>query len=77
MLSVALGAGGVGALLACSISTRLTQRHSDISLIVEDRSGHRVEFDAQRVRGVPELLDKVAQILDEAQPSQTPEIDNP
>jgi hypothetical protein len=73
VLSVALGAGGVGAILAGSLSTWLTQRHSDIKLIVDDRDGRRVELDAHRVRNVPELLEQVARMVDEAQPSQTPE----
>lgn len=75
VLSVALGAGGVGAVLAGSLSTWLGQRHSDIELIVDDRDGRRVELNARRVRDVPELLDQVARMLDEAQASQTPVLD--
>ncbi|WP_157106982.1 effector-associated constant component EACC1 [Nocardia arthritidis] len=56
---------------AGSLSTWLSQRHSDIELMVDDRDGRRVELKARRVRDVPELLDQVARMLDEAQASQT------
>ncbi|MFI2230430.1 effector-associated constant component EACC1 [Nocardia testacea] len=75
VLSVALGAGGVGAILAGSLSTWLTQRHSDIQLIVDDQDGRRIELGARRIRDVPQLLEQVARMLDEAQSSQTPALD--
>ncbi|WP_216903482.1 effector-associated constant component EACC1 [Nocardia alni] len=70
VLSVALGSGGVGAMLANALSTWLTQRHSDITLTVSAPDGRRIELDAHRVHEMPQLLDHVAQMLNTAKPEE-------
>ena len=68
ILSVALGSGGVGAVLAGALSTWLSQRTSDVELTISEPNGRRVEVDAHRVRDTPELLRQIAQMLDGTSP---------
>ncbi|WP_227984198.1 effector-associated constant component EACC1 [Nocardia spumae] len=65
LLSVALGSGGIGVVLARSLSAWLAQRSSDVKLTISDPNGRRVELDAHRVRDAPQLLDQVARMLDQ------------
>lgn len=64
VLTVALGSGGAGAVLTASLSTYLANRRSDVTLTITGRDGTVGELSAQRVRDVPELLDRVEQLLD-------------
>jgi membrane-associated two-gene conflict system component 1 (EACC1) len=64
VLAVTLGSGGVGAVLAASLSTWLTHRRSDIKLTITGRDGDTAELDARRVRNIPELIDQVARLVD-------------
>lgn len=56
VLTVAFGSGGVGAVLAGSLSTWLVNRRADIKLTVTGRGGDKLELDARRVRDVAEVL---------------------
>jgi hypothetical protein len=64
VLTVSLGSGGVGVVLAASLSTYLTHRRSDVTLKITGRDGTEIEFSAQRVRDVPQLLNRVERLLD-------------
>ena len=48
-LVVVMGSGGMGAVLAGSVSTWLSQRHSDVKITVTTESGRKVEVDSKRV----------------------------
>ncbi|MFG2862185.1 hypothetical protein [Streptomyces sioyaensis] len=48
-LTVALGSGGIGAALASSLTTWISQRRSDVKFTVTARNGQSIEVDAKRV----------------------------
>ncbi|MEU9123441.1 hypothetical protein AB0C96_26825 [Streptomyces sp. NPDC048506] len=48
-LTVALGSGGIGAALASSLTTWISQRRSDVKFTVTTRNGQSIEVDAKRV----------------------------
>lgn len=48
VLTVALGAGGTGALIARSVSTWLSQRRADVTVTVKAPDGREVTIDVQR-----------------------------
>ncbi|GAA2993544.1 effector-associated constant component EACC1 [Streptomyces fulvorobeus] len=48
VLTVALGAGGTGALIARSVSTWLSQRRADITVTVKAPDGREVSIDVKR-----------------------------
>lgn len=62
-LTVALGSGGAGAVLATSVSTWLRQRHTDITLTLVAEDGRRIELDARRLRDPAVLLREVERLL--------------
>ncbi|KAA5831186.1 hypothetical protein ABT337_00295 [Saccharopolyspora hirsuta] len=69
-LVVALSAGGAVTVLARSLSVWLQQRHSDITVEIEDDgSQRRVTVDAKRIQNPEEVLRSALQQL-EAQPSE-------
>jgi hypothetical protein len=53
LLSVALGSGGVGAVLVRSISTWLTQRRSEVSVWLKDADGHEFQFSSKSLKQDP------------------------
>jgi hypothetical protein len=70
VLTVALGSGGAGAVLASSLSTWLTHRSSDVKITVTAPDGRRVEVDARRVRDVPALTRDVERLAHPPEPSR-------
>ncbi|GLX49239.1 MULTISPECIES: effector-associated constant component EACC1 [unclassified Streptomyces] len=48
-LAVAVGSGGMGAVLANCLSTWISQRRSDVRITVSTRDGRTVEVDAKGV----------------------------
>lgn len=71
VLMVALGSGGVGAALATSISTWLSQpRRADVKLTITAENGRHLELDARRVRDPVVLLREVEQLLGPQAPEQ-------
>ncbi len=48
-LVVAVGSGGMGAVLAGALSTWISQRRSDVKLTVTREDGRTIELDAKRV----------------------------
>nr|WP_232542398.1 hypothetical protein [Nocardia bovistercoris] len=70
VLSIALGSGGIGVVLARSLSGWLANQRSDVKLTISDANGHKVELDARRVRDTPQLLDMVARMLSEPEPDE-------
>lgn len=63
VLTVALGSGGAGAVLATSVSTWLSQRHADVTLTVTAEDGRHIELDARRVRDPAVLLRTLERLL--------------
>jgi hypothetical protein len=65
VLTIAMGSGGVGAVLARSLSTWLTQRHTDVKVTVKRPDGRSVEVDARlRQDDVPGLIHEIRQLVD-------------
>jgi hypothetical protein len=63
MLTIALGSGGAGAVLAGSLSTWLANRSADIELTLTGRDGRKLVLNAHRVRDVPELLREMERLI--------------
>jgi hypothetical protein len=53
LLTVALGSGGVGAVLVRSISTWLTQRRSEVSVSLKDADGREFQFTSKSTKQDP------------------------
>ncbi|MFD2417236.1 effector-associated constant component EACC1 [Amycolatopsis pigmentata] len=66
-LVVAVGSGGMGAVLAGSLSTWISQRRSDVKLTVTIEDGRKIELDAKRVDPQTVIRD-IARLLDEQEP---------
>jgi hypothetical protein len=65
VLTIAMGSGGAGAVLARSLSTWLTHRHADVKVTVKGPGGRTVEVDAHLVQGdVPGLMREIRQLVD-------------
>ena len=64
LLSVALGAGGAGTVLASSLKTWLTTRRTSATLTVEAR-GRSVSLDIHTVEQVAPLLEQILDASDE------------
>ncbi|MGH3722338.1 MAG: effector-associated constant component EACC1 [Pseudonocardiaceae bacterium] len=67
-LVMALGSDGAGAVLATSVSTWLSQRHTDVTLTAHD--GRTLELDARRVRDPAVLLREVERLLTPEAPQE-------
>lgn len=66
-LAVAVGTGGMGAVLAGALSTWITHRRSDVKLTVTNENGRKIELDAKRVD--PEtIIRDIATLLDGPEP---------
>ncbi|GHE98970.1 hypothetical protein GCM10014715_63950 [Streptomyces spiralis] len=71
VLTIALGSGGAGAVLARSLSTWLTHRHADVKVTVKGPDGRSVEVDAHLVRGdVPGLIREITRLVDGTEQQQ-------
>lgn len=68
MLAVALGASGIAPVLAKSLTTWLTHRHSDITLTLSRNDGTTIEIDATRVQS-RQVLGDLRDLLDPPDPS--------
>ncbi|GAB2675252.1 hypothetical protein GCM10027271_40420 [Saccharopolyspora gloriosae] len=66
-LVVAVGSGGMGAVLAGALSTWISQRHSDVKLTITDEDGRTIELDAHRVDSHA-LLQDLRGFLDSREP---------
>ncbi|MES4891898.1 hypothetical protein [Streptomyces sp. NPDC096012] len=65
VLTVAVGSGGAGAVLARSLSTWLAHRHTDVKVTVKSSDGRCVEVDAHRVRDdLPGLMREIRRLVD-------------
>ena len=53
---VALGSSGVAAAVASAVQTWLTQRHTDVRIVVTDPGGRTCELDAKRAKDADRLL---------------------
>jgi hypothetical protein len=68
-LVVAVGSGGMLAVLAGALSTWISQRHSDVKVTVTSEDGRKVEFDGHRVD--PQIvLRELRRLLDPPEPPQ-------
>jgi hypothetical protein len=63
-LTVAVGTGGVGAVLAHSVSVWLEQRTSDLKVTITGGDGRHVELDARRVRDLQAVFREVNTLLE-------------
>lgn len=61
LLTVALGSGGVLAVLIQSVCSWLTSRGTDIKIAVSTEDGRRIEVDVQRAADPQALLREVAE----------------
>jgi hypothetical protein len=61
---VALGSSGAAAVLARSVHVWLTQRRSDVSVIVSGPGGRRVHVEVKRVAEAGELLNQIIDWVD-------------
>lgn len=68
-LVVAVGSGGMGAVLAGALSTWISHRRSDVKLTVTSDDGRKVELDATRV-DPQTVLREVGKLLDSREPPQ-------
>lgn len=66
-LAVAVGSGGMGAVLAGALSTWITHRRSDVKLTVTNEDGRKIELDAKRVDAETVIRD-IATLLDGPEP---------
>lgn len=65
VLTIAMGSGGAGAVLARSLSTWLTHRHADVKVTVRGPDGRSVEVEAHLLPGdVPGLIREIRQLVD-------------
>ncbi|MFB7189050.1 hypothetical protein ACFCZT_27890 [Streptomyces sp. NPDC056230] len=65
VLTIAMGSGGAGAVLARSLSTWLTHRHADVKVTVRGPDGRSVEVDAHLLQDdVPGLIREISQLVD-------------
>lgn len=65
VLTIAMGSGGAGAVLARALSTWLTQRNADVKVTVRGPDGRSVEVDARLHReDVPGLMREIRQLVD-------------
>lgn len=65
VLTIAMGSGGAGAVLARSLSTWLTHRHTDVKVTVRGPDGRSVEVDAHLLQAdVPGLIREIRQLVD-------------
>jgi hypothetical protein len=62
-LVVAVGSGGMGAVLAGALSTWISQRRSDVKLTVTREDGRTIELDAKRV-DPRAVIEEVRRLLD-------------
>lgn len=65
LLTVAVGSGGVLAVLARSVSTWFEHRRSDISLEIHTSEGESFKLDAKRSRDAVALLKMMHQAIDQ------------
>jgi hypothetical protein len=63
VLAVTLGTGGAGAVLAASLSTWLTQRRADVTVIVKAPDGREVSVDVRRARDPEAVIREVGALL--------------
>jgi hypothetical protein len=70
VLTVALGSGGAGAVLAGSLSTWLTSRRPDVRVTITGRHGREIEVDGRRVPDVAELIREIERLIDPADRSR-------
>ncbi len=61
LLTVALGSGGILAVLIQSVCTWLTSRGTDIKVTISAEDGRRIEVDVQRAADPQALLREVAE----------------
>lgn len=64
LLTVALGAGGAGTVLASSLKTWLTTRRTSATITVE-ADGRRISLDIHTVKQVQPLLEQILSATDE------------
>ena len=64
VLTVALGAGGVGVVLARSLSEWLRQRTSDVRLTLTRSNGEKISLEGRRIRDPAELIETVSRFAD-------------
>jgi hypothetical protein len=65
VLTIAMGSGGAGAVLARSLSTWLTHRHTDVKVTVKGPDGRSVEVDAHLLQeDVPGLMREIRQLVE-------------
>ncbi|MFF3699000.1 hypothetical protein [Streptomyces sp. NPDC002221] len=65
VLSVAVGSGGAGAVLARSLSTWLSHRHTDLKVNITAPGGRSLEVDARvRDTDVPGLIREIRELAD-------------
>ncbi|MYZ36197.1 MULTISPECIES: hypothetical protein [unclassified Streptomyces] len=64
VLTVAIGSGGVAAVLARSVTTWLIQRRADVTVTVTAEDGTRVEVDVRRARDPEALIRQVAALAE-------------
>ncbi|MFE1958889.1 hypothetical protein [Streptomyces sp. NPDC059479] len=69
VLTVAIGSGGVAAVLARSVTTWLIQRRADVTVTVTAEDGSRVEVDVRRARDPEALIRQVAALAERPDPS--------
>lgn len=62
VLTVTLGAGGAGALIARSVSTWLSQRRADITVTVKAPDGREVTIDVQRIQDPLAIIREVERL---------------
>lgn len=60
VLTVTLGAGGVGAVLAHSLQVWLQQQRSHVKLTIRRPGGSEIEIDASNVRDVQALVESAS-----------------
>jgi hypothetical protein len=66
VLTVTLGSGGAGAVLATSLSTWLTQRRADVVVTVTSSDGRQVTVDVHRAADPVELIREVGNLVNPA-----------
>ncbi|MFD8600427.1 hypothetical protein ACFV1L_36055 [Kitasatospora sp. NPDC059646] len=65
VLTVALGSGGAGAVLASSLSAWFSQRRAEVKIVLTGRDGRSVEVDARVARDeLPGLLREIGRLVD-------------
>ncbi|WP_328306732.1 hypothetical protein OG432_01075 [Streptomyces sp. NBC_00442] len=66
VLSIALGSGGAGAVLARSLTTWLTHRHADVKVTVTAPDGRSVEVEAHLLHDdVPGLIREIGRLAED------------